>query len=385
MMRDTFGIYIHIPFCLKKCDYCDFCSRTDKSADEMLAYTKALCLEMRSFTERMKGRVADTLFVGGGTPTLLPRDAWQMLADCIFECFAVAPDAEWTVEANPATLDAEKATFLRRLGVNRLSIGMQSAHDSELSQLGRIHRAKDLYEAVEAARKGGFENINLDLMFGIPEQSEESFSATLDTALALSPSHLSVYSLQVEEGTPFYQKRDTLPLPDEDCEDRMHAVLLAKMKEAGFVHYEISNFALQGKECRHNLRYWKRSDYLGFGISAHACLDGVRSYNTDDFDAYLQGPCGVRECESVLTPEEAEYEAIMLGLRLGEGIAEEEFSSAFGHGFYARYEKALAPFIRANLAVWDGKSTRLTKDGMRLSNAVLTELFNSEAAAHLFP
>ena len=351
----------------------------------MLSYTDALCREMRSFSARMRGRTADTLFIGGGTPTLLPNEAFLMLGACLRECFDISPNAEWTAEANPATLDAEKAALLRQIGVNRISIGMQSAQDGELEKLGRIHRASDLTVAVEAARAGGFDNINLDLMFGIPDQTAESFSASLDAALALSPTHLSVYSLQIEEGTPFYRQRNTLSFPDEDCEDAMHTVLLAKMQEAGFVHYEISNFARSGYECRHNLRYWQRGDYLGFGIAAHAFLDGVRSYNTESLDKYLNDPCGVRATESVPDIREAEYEAIMLGLRTGDGIDEEAFSSEFGHGFYAQYATALTLFIRAGLAEWDGMRTRLTEEGMRLSNAILTELFNSSVAAHLFP
>lgn len=385
MSNRSYGIYLHIPFCLKKCDYCDFCSFTEKSESEMLAYAEALCLEMRAFSARMRGRVADTLFFGGGTPTLLPDGAWEMLASCLRECFDIAPDAEWTAEANPATVDAKKARLLRRLGVNRISIGMQSAQDGELARLGRIHRASDLPVAVQAAREGGFDNISLDLMFGIPGQTAESLSASLDAALALSPSHLSVYSLQIEEGTPFYRQRTALPLPDEESEDAMHTVLLDRLKAAGFVHYEISNFALPGRECRHNLRYWQRGDYLGFGIAAHAFLDGVRSYNTESLEEYMKAPTEVRETESVPDIREAEYEAIMLGLRLGSGINEKDFLREFGHGFHERYGEALAPIVCANLAQWDGQFTRLTETGMRLSNAVLTELFNSPAASLLFP
>ena len=383
--QDTLGIYVHFPFCLQKCRYCDFCSYPGRSEREMYAYTEALCREIRAQADEHRGRTVDTLFFGGGTPTCLPTDALLRVADTLKECYCVAADAEWTTEANPATLTADKAGALRAAGLNRISIGMQSAQDSELALLGRVHRASDLAEAVAAVRAGGFTDINLDLMFGIPQQTGESFARTLDAALALAPTHLSVYSLQIEEGTPFYAEQDALVLPDEDEEDGMYADLLQKTRAAGLLQYEISNYATAGRECRHNLRYWQRRDYLGFGPSAHASVGRVRSFNPPDLAAYLENPCGVRETEEILSDAAAEYEAIMLGLRTAHGIEEAAFAAEFGEGFYARYRAPLARFAAAGLVRFENGCTSLSATGMRLSNAVITEILASREGAHLIP
>jgi len=384
-MKDSYGIYLHIPFCLQKCLYCDFCSHGGRTASEMYAYAEALCRELEALAPTVAGRTADSLFIGGGTPTLMPTDALLRILDCLHRHYDIEKTAEQTVEANPATLDAEKARALREAGLNRISIGMQSAHENELAALGRAHRASDLVQAVEAARAGGFTDINLDIMFGIPHQSPASFAATLESALALAPTHLSVYSLQIEEGTPFYERRDSLPLPNEDEEEEMQEILLRMMRQAGYTHYEISNFALPGHECRHNLRYWRREDYLGFGPAAHACIGNLRSYNRESLADYLQNPLSLRKTETEIDICEAEYETVMLGLRMREGIAEEEFARNFGEGFFARYGEVLRPYAEAGLVLHEAGRTSLTEKGMRLSNAILASLFASSAASHLFP
>lgn len=287
---DTLGIYLHIPFCLKKCLYCDFCSfpvEGDKDVRE--AYCRELCRRMRNARALCSDRTVDTVYIGGGTPTLLPADCFSMLFDTLRESFSLSPDCEISCECNPATADGVLLGHIRTLGVNRLSIGLQSMHANELAALGRLHSTADFLSVFSTARKVGFDNISVDLMYGIPEQSPESFSATLDAVCALSPEHVSAYGLKIEENTPFFLRRNTLPLPDEDAEFSMYRLCTDKLAAAGYAKYEISNFAKPGRECRHNLRYWQEEEYLGFGVAAHSCFGGERFGNSRDLAAFLAG------------------------------------------------------------------------------------------------
>ena len=374
MEKKTLGLYLHIPFCVAKFHYCDFCSFPAASAEVRHAYALALAQELRAWRAAASDHTVDTVFFGGGTPTCLKTEDLIFLATQIRELYHLAEDVEWTCEANPATVDEAKLRGMRQAGFNRISLGMQSAQEKELALLGRVHRPKDLYEAADAIRAAGFTNWNLDLMFGIPAQTVGSFARSLDEAIALSPTHLSVYSLQIEEGTPFYHNRHTLPLPDEETEEEMAALLYRKTAAAGYRRYEISNFAMPGKESRHNLRYWRMQDYLGFGIAAHSCFGGERFYNQEDLSAYLQEPCACRAKEEQLTPATREYETIMLGLRLADGIAEAEFAAAFGHGLQETYGERMQKFKDGGFLVFDGKRTRLTERGMAVSNTILAEI-----------
>lgn len=369
----SLGLYLHIPFCVAKCRYCDFCS-SPAGEDVRRAYVAALCREIAANAKSAEDYVVDTVFFGGGTPSLLPFDCFGEIADALRKHYAFAADAEWTAEANPATVDEEKLYAMRASGINRLSLGMQSAQDIELAALGRAHRARDLYAAVAAARSAGFDNLSLDLMFGIPHQTKESFADTLDTAIGLAPTHLSVYSLQIEEGTPFHAERDTLPLPSEDEEAGMSALLLKKTAAAGYLRYEISNYAKVGYECRHNLRYWQMKDYLGFGIAAHSLMGDRRFYNREDLSAYLQNPLSLREEEEILSPAAREYETVMLGLRMAQGLDDDSFREAFGYGFFEKYEKRLSPFLAAGLVLREGKKTALNARGMAVSNTILAKI-----------
>ena len=371
----SLGLYLHVPFCVAKCRYCDFCS-SPASEDIHRAYVAALCREIAANAASAKDYVVDTVFFGGGTPSLLPSACFSEIADTLRQHYALAPCIEWTAEANPATVDEEKLYAMRAAGINRLSLGMQSAQDAELAALGRAHRARDLYAAVAAARAAGFDNFNLDLMFGIPHQTKESFADTLDTAIGLAPTHLSVYSLQIEEGTPFYAERDTLPLPSEDEEAAMSDLLLEKTGAAGYSRYEISNYAKAGYECRHNLRYWQMRDYLGFGIAAHSLLGERRFYNREDLAAYLRDPLSLREEEELLSPAEREYETVMLGLRTAAGLDDDGFREAFGYGFFEKYGERLAPFLAAGLVLREDKKTALNARGMALSNAILAKILD---------
>ena len=371
----SLGLYLHIPFCVAKCRYCDFCS-SPAGEDIRRAYVAALCREITSNAQSAEDYVVDTVFFGGGTPSLLAPDCFLEIADTLRKHYAIAPDVEWTAEANPATVDEEKLAAMRRAGINRLSIGMQSAKDNELAALGRAHCARDLYTAVSAARAAGFDNFNLDLMFGIPHQTKESFADTLDTAIGLAPTHLSVYSLQIEEGTPFYAERDTLPLPSEDEEGEMSDLLLEKTAAAGYLRYEISNYARAGYECRHNLRYWQMKDYLGFGIAAHSLLGDRRFYNREDLTAYLRDPLALRAEEELLSTAEREYETVMLGLRTAAGLDDNAFREAFGYGFFEKYGERLAPFAAAGLVLREAPRTALNARGMALSNTILSKILD---------
>ncbi len=366
------GLYLHIPFCAAKCRYCDFCS-APAGEGVRAAYVGALCREMAAHGQ---GQAVDTVFIGGGTPSLLSEAELKKLCDTVKTHFSLTHDCEWTAEANPGTVDLAKLTAMREAGINRLSLGVQSAHEKELCELGRIHRMPDVCRAVEDARAAGFCNINLDIMFGIPHSTRASFAATLDAALSLGPEHLSVYSLQIEEGTPFWEERNSLPLPDEESECAMQTDLLAKLRGAGYRRYEISNYAKPGYECWHNLRYWQMRDYLGFGVAAHSLYDGMRFYNREDIGAYIANPCGVRETEETVSEQTAEYETVMLGLRLASGLNENTFKSRFGYGFFEKYKERLAPFLAAGYAVRVGDFTRLTDTGMAVQNTILAKILD---------
>ena len=374
MKKDSLGLYIHIPFCVQKCLYCDFCSFPARPSEERAAYVRTLCREIAEAAPDLSHYTVDTVFIGGGTPSLLSAEEYLLISKTIFENYCIADDLEFTSEANPATLDAEKLSAMRTAGINRLSLGMQSAVDNELAALGRIHSANDAAEAVALARQAGFGNINLDLMFGIPHQTKESFAATLQAAVAMAPEHLSVYSLQVEEGTPFYERRASLPLPSEEEEQEMAALLYRTAEKEGYRRYEISNFAKSGRECRHNLRYWQLADYRGFGIAAHSLIGKSRFFNREDLGAYLRDPCAVGEIEEELTEATLEFEYIMLGLRTADGLHEQEFAIRFGMPFSEKYKARISPFLARGLMQKTDGRVFLTEAGMAVSNGILSEI-----------
>ncbi|HBJ18294.1 MAG TPA: coproporphyrinogen III oxidase, partial [Clostridiales bacterium] len=290
MNPDTLGLYVHIPFCKKKCNYCDFCSFAGLDAAARAGYLRALAEEISSYGGEEHPPV-DTVFLGGGTPSLLTPVEITDLFAALRKTFRILPDAEITAEANPGTLDREKVDAFRRAGVNRLSIGLQSVHESELRTLGRIHSYGEFLDAYRLAKAGGIENIGVDLMYAFPGQTPASFHETLDAVTALAPSHISAYGLIVEDGTPFGERRETLILPDEDEELAMYDDACRTLAAAGYRHYEVSNYALPGRECRHNLRYWHEEEYIGFGVAAHSYYRGVRFANSRDLSAYSEGKC----------------------------------------------------------------------------------------------
>lgn len=348
------GIYIHIPFCLAKCAYCDFNSYSGKLGlrDD---YITALISEMKSFS----GTAADTVYIGGGTPTVLENKQLERLITAIHETFNLAEDTELTVESNPATADFEKYSLLKNLGVNRLSIGVQSFRDNELKALSRVHSSADAIEAVLLAKKAGFKNISIDLMEAIPNQTKDSLLENVKKALELPVNHISCYSLIIEEGTPFYD--NTPPLPSDEEEREMHHAVCESLEKAGFTHYEISNFGKDGAFSRHNMKYWTGEPYYGFGAGAHSYYGNVRYSNISGIEEYIKAEDKRLEATEI-SESEAEYERFMLGFRILTGF---ETRGSFPDKLKELSEKGLISF--------DGRIAKLTKRGEDLANLVFME------------
>lgn len=352
MTTNDIGIYIHIPYCVRKCLYCDFCSTAEReSAGE---YVKALLSEM----EGAKGLSCDSVFIGGGTPSVLGKELLRV-SDGAEKYFKIENNAEYTVEVNPGTVDYELLREMKNRGVNRLSIGAQSFNDNELAALGRIHTVKDIYAAFDAARCAGFENINLDLMLSTPNQTIKSVKNTLNRVKELAPEHVSAYSLIIEENTPFYGME--LNLPDEDEEREIYRYTVEFLGDAGLSRYEISNFARGGFESRHNMKYWTEKEYIGFGAAAHSFYKNERFSNTGDINMYIKGLGRGIEREYI-TPKEREKERFMLGLRLAKGIKYE-----------GEFEDIIKKLVSEGLLEIKEGYVRLTEKGFDLGNLVFME------------
>ena len=378
-------LYLHIPFCVKKCNYCDFLS-APAGEETRAAYVDALLEEIRGFDEPEDYEVV-TVFFGGGTPSILPGQAIFRIMEALREKFSFRKEAEITLEANPGTVDKEKLSFYKKAGINRLSFGLQSADAEELKKLGRIHTWAKFLESFQLAREAGFSNINVDLMSALPGQTKESWEKTLRQVLALQPEHISAYSLIIEEGTPFYQlyekdveRRDAGEepelIPSEEEERAMYEATGRILKEQGYLHYEISNYAKPGCECRHNLGYWQRRDYLGFGLGASTLLNPVRYKNTEDLEAYLGGDFSKKEF-FVLTKDNQIEETMFLGLRVLEGVSKEQFREQFSCELRVVYRKELEKLEKEGLLEEEGDFVRLTSRGIDLSNPVLAEFLLS--------
>ncbi len=368
MKADPIGLYVHIPFCVKKCAYCDFCSFPYSDVSWREAYIKRLCKEISEY----KGREIEvnSIFFGGGTPSLLSSDEFCKITDSIKNSFWVSSDTEFTIEANPKTLTEKNLLSYMECGVNRISIGFQSIHQNELKKLGRIHSCSDFWDSYTLARRVGIRNINIDLMYGIPDQTYESFSKTLDTVKELSPEHISVYGLILEEGTPLYKSRKSLFLPNEDEECEMYYLASKKLSLGGYSHYEISNYAKPTYECRHNLKYWHNEEYIGFGISAHSYYSGKRFSNSDNISAYLD-----EKCEKYISEDaDAEYEYVMLRLRLSEGFSLSDYCRQFGNNFLHGRESYIKKLSDLGYLTLCGDRLSLTEKGFYVSNSILCEL-----------
>lgn len=401
MAEDKRGIYIHIPFCVKKCNYCAFLSFNAESSPRK-EYADALVREIglrAKLRPEEALRPVDTVYVGGGTPSVLDLSQMRDIMHAVNTCYNIREDAEITIEANPATLGRKDGVMLAKLqaykymGFNRLSMGVQSMDNNRLEYLGRIHTRENVMRDMELARRKGFDNINLDLIFSIPGTGREEAVEDLKAILAFEPEHISCYSLQIEEGTPFCEmaERGELSEVEDEIDRETYHEICRMLKDAGYEHYEISNFAKPGKRSRHNSLYWNMSDYIAFGLGASGFSEGVRYKNTSDMDEYF------RAAEAGRLPAEEEHvnsafdnisEAVFTGLRRAEGISYEEAAEAYGKGpdaevtaessrelFWKIFSDAKSEaeaFEERGLLITDEKGLRLTEQGIDISNAIMS-------------
>jgi oxygen-independent coproporphyrinogen-3 oxidase len=391
-MTPEYSLYIHIPFCVHRCAYCDF--NTYSGQESLIpAYVEALCREIEIVGGspfqgvRGEGKLpAHTVFFGGGTPSLLSTAQFESILKTIRASYNLTPDAEISLEANPGTVTLDSLRDLRGLGFNRISLGVQSAHPDELRQLERIQDYFDVIEAVTWARRAGFDNLNLDLIFGLPEQSLDRWQATVKLILGLRPEHLSLYALTVEHGTLFgrWAQRGLLSVPDPDAAADMYEWAGEVLEAAGFKQYEISNWAKPGRQCRHNLQYWRGQPYLGFGAGAHGCASGLRISNALRIKTYIErlhpdhlipntpfplSPATVNQTR--LTPRVEMQETLMLGLRLTqEGVSAKAFCERFGQEMQSVFAKEIGELERLGLLEWAGDALRLTRRARLVGNQV---------------
>ena len=370
--KDTsFELYIHIPFCVRKCAYCDFLSAPG-SEEAKASYTEALLREIEAV--KIEKREVSSIFVGGGTPSALSPSLMGDIFEKIHKSFSVAPDAEITIEANPGTLSKEKLFLYRNVGINRLSLGLQSPEAAELKSLGRIHTYEEFLESFSLAREAGFQNINVDLMCALPDQTYEGWVRNLRKVAALHPEHISAYSLIIEERTPFAKRK--LNLPDEDTEYRMYEDTAGILAEYGYEQYEISNYAKKDLACQHNVGYWTRKEYLGLGLGAASLWGNQRFSNTSDFSLYLNNsgfPEKIRGDRETLSLEAEMSEFMFLGLRMTKGVSKAEFLEGFGVPIESVYGKILDKYKIVGLLEEKEGRIFLTRAGIHVSNGVMAE------------
>ena len=388
MNTKNIGLYIHIPFCKRKCEYCDFKSYAGKEelVDE---YIKWLKYEVKEVGEgnRLdyenhldKLAIVKTIYIGGGTPSLIDSKYINEILEVVKQNYTLENDLEITIEVNPGTVDQEKLEQYKKSGINRLSIGLQSTHDRLLKKLGRIHNYEEFLNTFELARKVGFENINVDLMLGLPEQSIEDLKESVEEIIKLNPEHISVYSLIVEEGTPFYKKleENELDLPEEEIERKMYWTVKQELEKEGYIHYEISNFAKAGFESKHNLSCWNQEEYIGFGTSAHSYTNNVRYSNIDSMEEYIDNFKKESEADNFVFHEKQNKDSkmkefMMLGLRKIEGVSIKEFKNRFTLNPIFVYRKELEKLVTEELIEIDGDKIKLTNKGLDLANLVWEE------------
>lgn len=408
------GLYVHIPFCVKKCAYCDFLS-APAGSEEQERYTEAVCREIRGYAEQAKDYLVETVYFGGGTPSVLKAEQTERILHAVKEVFSVKgikeepgakrrfslfgrgkqpewqettenDEAELTIEVNPGTATKEKLAAYKAMGFNRLSIGVQSAHEKELALLGRIHTFEEAKQCVLWAREAGFSNIGIDVISALPMQTLEEYEQTLTQVLALTPEHISSYSLMIEEGTPFYERygeggaeRDKLP--DEETDRAMYMLTKQKLAAAGYERYEISNYAKPGFESRHNSSYWKGTEYLGFGIGASSLFTNARYHNETNLSAYIEQVMrgeDIRRDVERLVEAEAMEEFMILGLRMMKGVSRAEFQRRFGRPLETVYGSVLRKLKDSGLLLVDGDTVALTERGIDVSNQVFVEFVPEE-------
>ena len=389
------GIYIHIPFCLRKCYYCDFFSKAVDDKDLRKQYAMALVQEINFYGKKYgKSFSADSIFFGGGTPTLMEPKLIKSIITALKKNFDIAEDAEISMECNPATVDGKKLLGYKKAGVNRLSIGAQSFDDTVLEKIGRIHKAKDIRRTVKMAQRYGFDNINIDLMFAVPGLGTIAWRKTVKEAIELNVQHISFYSLEIAEGTVFGEQFEKGRLKETHVliDRKMYHDAIAIMEESGFEHYEISNMALSGYECRHNKKYWRFEDYLGLGASSHSFIKGVRYSNISNIEKYIKymgcqdlfsdttlGNSGVHTTECVVdfyvnTFEDNVSEYVFTALRTKEGVVFEDFEKRLKNEFWDTFGKERNEFeryVKEGYAISDEKHIALTEKGMDISNQIM--------------
>ena len=395
---DNLSLYIHIPFCVRKCNYCDFLSAPcdEKTRQD---YVDALCKEVVQRAEKFKDKKVDTIFFGGGTPSMLSGEQMTKIMTTIQREFQILPKSEISMEMNPGTVNKDKLNVYKKLGVNRLSIGLQSANNEELKLLGRIHTWEDFLQTWEMVRETGFTNVNIDLMSALPGQTLESYEETLKKVLTLKPEHISAYSLIIEEGTPFFQwfGEEEKEFPDEITDRKMYELTKEMLEQKGYYRYEISNYALPGYECKHNIGYWKRKEYLGLGLGSASLFfedtlekqkKNIRSSNLQDLKRYLN-ICAEEEKEKTnsdvrnqwteeqteLTISDQMEEFMFLGLRMMEGVSSVEFEEQFGKSLQEVYGKEISKLEKQGLLRYNKETKRyaLTLQGIDVSNQVFVE------------
>lgn len=393
----SLGLYIHIPFCKSKCVYCDFYSLPEAAWDAhdgrrpfrkggpaaaQDRYVRALCrhLSESACNGLMDGYLVDSVYFGGGTPSFLGEKRLEHIMKAVRKSYRLSEGAEVTMEANPDSLGSWRAVrALRKAGFNRISLGVQSADDGELRALGRPHTMQQAAEAVEAVRRAGVDNLSLDLIYGLPGQTMDGWRQTLERAAALEPEHLSCYGLKVEEGTPLWDMRETVELPDDDLQADMYLWTVERLGQLGYAQYEISNFARPGRESRHNLKYWTLAEYAGFGPGAHSDLGGVRYAFVRDLEAYCRG---LEEGGEILAerepvaPWDRDLEYLMLGLRTARGISREEFERRFRLDF-GLMEAVLQKCREAGYAALEEDRWRLTPEGFLVSNQIIGQVLDA--------
>ncbi len=371
------SVYIHIPFCVQKCRYCDFLSgpSTTEAREE---YLRALKKEMEREAASYQDYEVRTIFFGGGTPSILEAEQIKDCMEVLYKYYKVSSDAEISMEMNPGTASKEKLEVMKAAGINRLSIGLQSAVDEELRMLGRIHTYADFVETYHTARTVGFTNINVDLMSAIPGQNVEGWRKTLQKIVDLKPEHISAYSLIIEEGTPLFQNIESYPaIPSEEEDRMMYQDTKALLKEHGYARYEISNYAKPGYECKHNIVYWTRENYVGFGLGASSMVENVRWKNTDDMKTYLKQQ-ELKEEIQKLSKSECMEEFMYLGLRRICGVSGREFEDCFGISIDEVYGDVIRHWTNMGVLKCDGDYIALTDAGIDVSNQIFADFLLDE-------
>ena len=374
-MLKPLGLYVHIPFCVKKCYYCDFNSFSCNE-DVHEKYIDAVISEIEKLENYAQKYYLDTIFIGGGTPSILKEALIEKLCNKIKTSFYIDDDVEWTIECNPGAVNLSKFRTYKELGINRISMGVQSLDEDELKSIDRIHGLKEFMESYAAAKIAGFENINFDLIFSLPFQTEEKFRDTAQKIMLYKPTHISAYSLQLEEGTRLYEMQDELTFPDEDENRRMYESAKDIFGKNGYIQYEISNFSLPGFESKHNLKYWSQEEYLGLGLGASSYFENCRYDNPDKFDAYTEFAENKKVLHlegKKLTEEEQMSEFMFMGLRKTKGVSDIDFRNRFSQSFFEIYSDIIEKHVKNGLLVKEDNRVFLSSKGLDLANNVMCD------------